>query len=339
MLGALGRAAHRAALARRHGRPARPARRCWPRPRPPRPGVPGGQRAGAAVPPRARRGDARPVALDAGHGRRPRPRRRSRRSGPPAPSTCRASCPPRRSCSPRSGSTCGLADDRRRRTGGAVRAPSSSTSARAASTGASTPRACSRTPSTARPAAVLVLFGALDATPSRTQDPPSPATSTCCSSAAPGTLGHHAGQIAFPGGRLEPSDAGPRGGGAPRGRRGGRARRVRRRGARHPAAAARAGEQPPGHPRAGLVDPPVAGRRRRPRRDGRRVPRPRGGPARPGEPGERRAHRAGAGPSARPRSRSTACSSGASPGSCSPGCSTPSAGRCPTTCTASVSAR
>ena len=77
------------------------------------------------------------------------------------------------------------------------------------------------------------------------------------------------------------------------GGRGGRARRVGRRGPRHPAAAARAGEQPPGHARPGLVDAPVAGRRRGPRRDGGRVPRARGRPARAREPGERRAHALG----------------------------------------------
>ena len=62
-----------------------------------------------------------------------------------------------------------------------------------------------------RPAAVLVLFGRLDAL---TADAPSPAVP---SHAVPadldvllqrraGTLGHHAGQVAFPGGRLEPSE-------------------------------------------------------------------------------------------------------------------------------------
>ena len=61
-------------------------------------------------------------------------------------------------------------------------------------------------PTTARPAAVLVLFGELEGTGA-------PATARDLDvllqrrSAA---LGSHAGQIAFPGGRLEPSDAGPR---------------------------------------------------------------------------------------------------------------------------------
>ena len=82
------RAADRAALALRHRRPA--GRRHAPGldGGDPGAGVPGGQRARAAVPPRARRRDARPVA-------RPRrtwsatcPPRRSTRSARPAPSTC-----------------------------------------------------------------------------------------------------------------------------------------------------------------------------------------------------------------------------------------------------------
>jgi 8-oxo-dGTP pyrophosphatase MutT (NUDIX family) len=65
-------------------------------------------------------------------------------------------------------------------------------------------------PSTARPAAVLVLFGALDATPSRTQDPLVARDLDVLLQRRSRTLGHHAGQISFPGGRLEPGDAGPR---------------------------------------------------------------------------------------------------------------------------------
>ncbi|KQR16333.1 CoA pyrophosphatase [Cellulomonas sp. Leaf334] len=65
-------------------------------------------------------------------------------------------------------------------------------------------------PSTARPAAVLVLFGVLDATPSRTDDPVVARDLDVLLQRRSRTLGHHAGQIAFPGGRLEPVDAGPR---------------------------------------------------------------------------------------------------------------------------------
>ncbi|WP_456787319.1 NUDIX hydrolase [Cellulomonas sp. P5_C5] len=65
-------------------------------------------------------------------------------------------------------------------------------------------------PSTARPAAVLVLFGTLDATPSRATDTVVARDLDVLLQRRSRTLGHHAGQIAFPGGRLEPSDAGPR---------------------------------------------------------------------------------------------------------------------------------
>ena len=60
------------------------------------------------------------------------------------------------------------------------------------------------------PAAVLVLFGALDATPSRAADPVVARDLDVLLQRRSRALGHHAGQIAFPGGRLEPSDAGPR---------------------------------------------------------------------------------------------------------------------------------
>lgn len=64
--------------------------------------------------------------------------------------------------------------------------------------------------STARPAAVLVLFGALDPAPARSGSPAVARDLDVLLQRRAGTLGHHAGQIAFPGGRLEPSDAGPR---------------------------------------------------------------------------------------------------------------------------------
>ncbi|KRD44970.1 NUDIX hydrolase [Cellulomonas sp. Root930] len=63
--------------------------------------------------------------------------------------------------------------------------------------------------STARPAAVLVLFGALDGAPARTGSPAVARDLDVLLQRRSRTLGHHAGQIAFPGGRLEPSDAGP----------------------------------------------------------------------------------------------------------------------------------
>ena len=65
-------------------------------------------------------------------------------------------------------------------------------------------------PTAARPAAVLVLFGRLDALPARTTAPVVAGDLDVLLQRRSGTLGHHAGQIAFPGGRLEPTDAGPR---------------------------------------------------------------------------------------------------------------------------------
>lgn len=61
-------------------------------------------------------------------------------------------------------------------------------------------------PSEARPAAVLVLFGELEGTgPLATAH-----DLDVLLQRRAGGLGSHAGQIAFPGGRLEPSDRGPR---------------------------------------------------------------------------------------------------------------------------------
>jgi 8-oxo-dGTP pyrophosphatase MutT (NUDIX family) len=65
--------------------------------------------------------------------------------------------------------------------------------------------------STLRPAAVLVLFGVLDSVPSGSDRAAGavPADLDVLLLRRAATLGSHAGQIAFPGGRLEASDAGP----------------------------------------------------------------------------------------------------------------------------------
>jgi 8-oxo-dGTP pyrophosphatase MutT (NUDIX family) len=59
-----------------------------------------------------------------------------------------------------------------------------------------------------RDAAVLVLFGVLDSVPARETGPVSRDLDVLLLRRA-ATLGSHAGQIAFPGGRLEASDSGP----------------------------------------------------------------------------------------------------------------------------------
>ena len=59
----------------------------------------------------------------------------------------------------------------------------------------------------ARPAAVLVLFGVLDAVPASSPGPVARDLDVLLLRRA-ATLGSHAGQIAFPGGRVEASDAG-----------------------------------------------------------------------------------------------------------------------------------
>lgn len=63
-------------------------------------------------------------------------------------------------------------------------------------------------PARARRAAVLVLFGVLDAVPARAGVPVAPDLDVLLLRRA-ATLGSHPGQIAFPGGRLEASDASP----------------------------------------------------------------------------------------------------------------------------------
>jgi 8-oxo-dGTP pyrophosphatase MutT (NUDIX family) len=60
-----------------------------------------------------------------------------------------------------------------------------------------------------RPAAVLVLFGELDSHPARTGRPAVAADLDVLLQRRAATLGHHAGQIAFPGGRIEATDASP----------------------------------------------------------------------------------------------------------------------------------
>lgn len=64
-----------------------------------------------------------------------------------------------------------------------------------------------------REAAVLVLFGVLDHVPAHSPGStavPVAADLDVLLQRRAGTLGHHAGQVSFPGGRLEPHDAGPR---------------------------------------------------------------------------------------------------------------------------------
>lgn len=62
--------------------------------------------------------------------------------------------------------------------------------------------------SAARPAAVLVLFGVLDAVPARAAGPVARDLDVLLLRRA-STLASHAGQIAFPGGRVEATDDGP----------------------------------------------------------------------------------------------------------------------------------
>ncbi|WP_146841486.1 NUDIX hydrolase [Cellulomonas composti] len=62
----------------------------------------------------------------------------------------------------------------------------------------------------ARPAAVLVLFGLLDDVPAAADRPAVAAGLDVLLQRRAASLGHHAGQVSFPGGRLEPDDAGPR---------------------------------------------------------------------------------------------------------------------------------
>jgi 8-oxo-dGTP pyrophosphatase MutT (NUDIX family) len=57
----------------------------------------------------------------------------------------------------------------------------------------------------ARKAAVLVLFGVLDSVPARASGPVARELDILLQRRA-ATMGHHAGQIAFPGGGVEPSD-------------------------------------------------------------------------------------------------------------------------------------
>ncbi|UKJ64635.1 CoA pyrophosphatase [Cellulosimicrobium cellulans] len=61
----------------------------------------------------------------------------------------------------------------------------------------------------ARPAAVLLLFGALDAVPSEHRARAVPRDLDVLLLARAATLGHHPGQVAFPGGRIDPGDEGP----------------------------------------------------------------------------------------------------------------------------------
>ncbi|NLE71214.1 MAG: CoA pyrophosphatase [Actinomycetales bacterium] len=60
-----------------------------------------------------------------------------------------------------------------------------------------------------RPAAVLVLFGALDDRPAEHATPRVPADLDLLLVGRAASLAHHPGQVAFPGGRLDPGDDGP----------------------------------------------------------------------------------------------------------------------------------
>lgn len=60
-----------------------------------------------------------------------------------------------------------------------------------------------------RPAAVLILFGVLDDTPARRAAGAVPADLDVLLVARSPDLAHHPGQVAFPGGRVDPTDASP----------------------------------------------------------------------------------------------------------------------------------
>lgn len=60
-----------------------------------------------------------------------------------------------------------------------------------------------------RPAAVLVLFGVLDQLPAQHAGAAVPADLDVLLVGRASTLTHHSGQIAFPGGRVDPEDSGP----------------------------------------------------------------------------------------------------------------------------------
>ena len=65
-------------------------------------------------------------------------------------------------------------------------------------------------PARARRAAVLVLFGVLDSAPARDGGPGHvPADLDVLLHRRAATLGHHPGQVAFPGGGIDPEDGGP----------------------------------------------------------------------------------------------------------------------------------
>ncbi len=70
-------------------------------------------------------------------------------------------------------------------------------------------RALRQAPSTGRPAAVLVLFGVLDAVPARKPMPAVGSDLDVLLTRRSATLGHHPGQVSFPGGRVDPGDGSP----------------------------------------------------------------------------------------------------------------------------------
>ncbi|MDM8085409.1 CoA pyrophosphatase [Cellulomonas cellasea] len=70
-------------------------------------------------------------------------------------------------------------------------------------------RALRQTPSTGRPAAVLVLFGVLDHAPALETVSSVGSDLDVLLTRRSATLGHHPGQVSFPGGRLDPGDRTP----------------------------------------------------------------------------------------------------------------------------------
>ena len=91
---------------------------------------------------------------------------------------------------------------------GTARAELTALVARGVSWGAYTARVPTG-PASGRPAAVLVLFGVLDGLPAHHAGIAVPADLDVLLVGRASTLTHHSGQVAFPGGRIDTTDAGP----------------------------------------------------------------------------------------------------------------------------------